>query len=60
MMVRMMQVGRERGELTFSMKGRPQRWSCHGASAVLSRRIRNLRWKFRSLLRLGKRRWIVS
>lgn len=46
--------------LTFSRKCWPHRWSFQGSSPVLSSRMRNLRWKLRSLLRLGNRRWMVS
>ena len=46
--------------LTFSRKSWPHRWSFQASSPVLSSRIRNLRWKLRSLLRLGNRRWMVS
>jgi hypothetical protein len=46
--------------LTFSRKCWPHRWSFQDNSPVLSSRMRYFRWKLRSLLRLGNRRWMVS
>ena len=44
----------------MSMKSWPHRCSFHGNSATPSSLIRNRRWKSKSLLSPGNRRWIVS